>query len=166
MDLSIVPLEKYHRRDAFDCGNEQLNSYLKKQARQDSKRKLAVCFALLDNKSLVKGYYTLSNSGINRSEVPESISSRMPPSYHQLPVTLLGRLAVDVSMRGQGMGGRLLADALKRSLQVSKTQIGSMAVIVDPIDDLAVKFYDKYGFISLSGSDKMFLPMKTIAQIL
>jgi len=59
----------------------------------------------------------------------------------------------------------LLLDALKRSFEISATEIGSMAVVVDPLDEEAVRFYEKYGFISLPDSGKMFLPMTTISEL-
>jgi predicted GNAT family N-acyltransferase len=61
----------------------------------------------------------------------------------------LGRLAVENSLKGQGLGELILSDALKRSYNTSISRIGSMAIIVDPIDENAVKFYRKYGFIAL-----------------
>jgi predicted N-acetyltransferase YhbS len=76
----------------------------------------------------------------------------------------MGRLAVDVKYKGQGLGKRLLIDAMKRSYETSNT-IGSMAVVVDPLDEGAEQFYVKYGFIKLPDSGKMFLAMGTIANL-
>lgn len=97
--------------------------------------------------------------------IPEVFAKNLPKSYTNLPVTLLGRLAVDERFKGQGIGKLLLIDALKRSYDISENSIGSMAVIVDPIDKTAFRFYRRYGFIELPGSGKMFIPMKTIAQL-
>jgi len=77
-----------------------------------------------------------------------------------LPVALLGRLARDTNYKGQGIGELLLADALKRAYQASST-IGSCAVVTDPINEKARRFYDGFGFISLE-SGRMFIPMDTI----
>ncbi|WP_341841204.1 GNAT family N-acetyltransferase [Chitinophaga caseinilytica] len=88
----------------------------------------------------------------------------MPPSYSDLPVTLLGRLAVDKTCQGQRIGELLLIDALFRSYENSKI-IGSIAVVVDPLDEDAVGFYKKYGFVTLPDSGKMFMPMKMIEQL-
>jgi len=118
-----------------------------------------------DENNNIKGFYTLSNAGIPRAVIPEEISKKLPRAYESLPVTLLGRLAINEKNKGQGLGKLLLIDALKRSYKVSKV-IGSMAVIVDPIDENAVKFYHRFGFILLPDSQKMFLPMKTIEQLL
>jgi len=164
-DYLTSPLESKHRKSEFSCGNIHLDNYIQKQAKQDIKRKLSACFVMSDENNNIKGFYTLSNAGIPRAVIPEEISKKLPRAYESLPVTLLGRLAINEKNKGQGLGKLLLIDALKRSYKVSKV-IGSMAVIVDPIDENAVKFYHRFGFILLPDSQKMFLPMKTIEQLL
>ncbi|MDD4192846.1 MAG: GNAT family N-acetyltransferase [Mangrovibacterium sp.] len=165
MNLKISLLESSHNRTGFNCGKELLDHYIKQQAGQDVRRKLSVCFVLSNEDREVKGYYTLSNSSIPRHEIPEKFLRRLPGSYANIPVTLLGRLAVDRSVSGKGVGEYLLMDALSESYRVSKYTIGSMAIIVDPIDDQAVSFYEKYGFIRLPGNGKMFLPMNAVSKI-
>jgi predicted GNAT family N-acyltransferase len=154
-----------HNKEAFSCGNEMLDNYLHKQAKQDMKRKLSACFILSDNDKEIKGYYTLSGASIKRSQLPDEIIKKLPPSYKDLPVTLLGRLAVAGKFKGQGTGRILLIDALKRSYETSETSVASMAIITDPIDEAAAKFYSKYGFLSLQDSSRMFIPMKTVEQL-
>ncbi len=166
MAYLTVPLNTSHKKNNFNCGKYLLDNYLHKQAKQDVKRKLTVCFILATKDNTVQGYYTLSNAGIPSNELPEDLRKKYPRSYTNLTATLLGRLAVDQSFQGQKIGELLLLDALKRSFEVSTTEIGSMAVIVDPLDADAVKFYEKYGFITLPDSGKMFLPMATIAALL
>jgi len=157
-------LSNEHVKNQFDCGQQLLSQYLHKQAKQDIKRQLAACFVILNDRKEVKGYYTLSNAGIERHLLPEAISKKLPPSYKNLPVTLLGRLARDLNYPGERLGELLLMDALKRSYEASLS-IGSMAVVVDPIDESARNFYLRYGFIDLPDSGKMFLSMKTIASL-
>lgn len=165
MNYSTVPLHASHNKKDFNCGKELLDNYLHTQAKQDVKRKLSACFILADKENNIKGYYTLSSAVIQRDLLPDDIKNKMPPSYHDLPATLLGRLAIDRSCKGQGLGENLLLDALKRSYDTSASSIGSMAVIVDPIDTDAIRFYQKYGFILLPDSGKMFLPMETISKL-
>ena len=159
------PLSSTHNRSDFSCGKEMLDVYLHKQANQDVKRKLSVCFILNDGETnCIKGYYTLSNSSIPPEYTPGHIRKKLPKSYASIPTILLGRLATDQRFQGQGIGKLLLIDALKRCHQISKT-IGSFAVVVDPIDQQAENFYTKYGFIKLPDSGKMFLPMKTVNEL-
>ncbi len=161
MTFKTVRLDTPHNREHFSCGKDSLDSYLKKQVNQDIKRKLSACFVLEGDNNTIKGYYTLSNDSVPLSIVPEKIKKKIPASYTNLPTTLLGRLAVDTRFHGQKFGELLLMDALYRCYLLSG-EIGSMAVIVDPLDDEAAAFYEQYGFILLD-SGRMFLPMKTVA---
>lgn len=165
MNYEIEPLNSTHIRKNFSCGKSILDDYIKIQASQDIRRKLSTCFALTDEKNNVIGYYTLSNTSIERAILPNEIIKKLPPSYKNLPATLLGRLAVDKNYFGRKLGEFLLIDAMKKSVLVAKESIGSMALIVDPIDEIAIAFYTKYGFILLPDSGKMFLPMQTIISL-
>jgi predicted GNAT family N-acyltransferase len=84
------------------------------------------------------------------------------PKYPLVPATLLGRLAVDVRLRGKGAGEHLLMDALRRALEASR-EVASVAVVVDAKDDSAVSFYRRYGFIGFADQPRrLFLPMAVI----
>ena len=161
----IELLDKKHNRKDFDCGKELLNDYLKNQARQDVKRKLSACFVLADSETkVIQGYYTLSNNSIPLSSFSEQIQNKLPKSYKSIPTTLLGRLAIDKKYQGNGIGKILLIDALKRSCGISN-EIGSFGIIVDPIDDEAKGFYQKYDFIELPDSKKMFIATQTLKEL-
>jgi len=161
----IELLDKRHNRSDFDCGKELLNNYLKNQAGQDVKRKLSVCFVLSENETnIIQGFYTLSNYGIPLSSFSEKIQKKLPKSYTSIPTILLGRLAIDRRYQGLGIGKILLIDALKRSYENSQV-IGSFAVVVDPIDQEAARFYKKYDFIGLPDSGKMFIAIKTLEHL-
>lgn len=165
MSYLTEPLDSNHCRDHFSCGNSLLDNYFWTQAKQDVKRKLSVCFVLVDNETgKISGYYTLSSSSISNDLIPEFFLKKLPKSYQSLPAVLLGRLAVDKNFQGKGVGKLLLIDSLKRCYDTSKS-IGTFAVIVDPLDKEAERFYEKYGFIHLPDSGKMFLPMKTIEEL-
>lgn len=164
MSYLTILLNTSHKKKDFNSGKPLLNTYLHTQAKQDVKRKLSACFVLVGDHGIVKGYYTLSSALIKKEILPETVIKNLPPAYIDLPVTLLGRLAVDNSYKGQRLGELLLLDALKRSYDAS-VNIGSMAVIVDPLDGDAESFYLKYGFITLPDSGKMFIPMVTVSEL-
>ncbi len=165
MEQLTEVLNPKHRKKDFSCGKDILDKYLHQQASQDIKRKLSVCFVLTDsNSEIIKGYYTLSNNSISQEFVPLKLRKRLPSSYSSIPVTLLGRLAIEKKFQRKGVGKILLIDALKRCYEISKS-IGSYAVIVDPLDNDAETFYGKYGFIKLPDSGKMFLTMITIKSL-
>src|SRR4051794_35311703 len=119
MNYLTKPLNSLHKKSDFTCGRKLLDDYFQTQARQDVKRKLSVCFVLAEGDNKVKGYYTLSSTSVNRELLPESIIKKLPPSYHNLPATLLGRLAIDYAYKGQKLGELLLIEALKRSYEIS-----------------------------------------------
>ena len=162
----IEPLGKQHDRSRFQCGSASLDRYLQQQARQDAEKRVAAPFvALLPEDPWVLGYYTLSASLLPLEDLPDDITRKLP-RYPQLPVTLLGRLAVDQTTKGRGLGEFLLLDALHRGLATA-AQIAAMAVVVDAKDDAAATFYRHFGFIALQANPhRLFLPMKTVAQLL
>lgn len=163
MNISI--LDKSHNRKNFNCEEQPFTDYILKQVSQDIKKRLAICFVAVDNDNNVIGYYTLSSESLGRELIHEKYIKKVPRNYNA-PVILLGRLARDINKKGTGLGEYLLLDALFRAFTLSEESIGAMAVVVDPINEYAVKFYEKYGFEQLPDSEKMFLPMNTIKQII
>lgn len=164
--IAVEALGRHHDRKTFYCGSEALERYLKQQARQDADKRVAAPFvAIRPPDTRVLGYYTLSASVLTLYELPYELARRLP-RYPQLPVTLLGRLAVDNTTRGQGLGEHLLLDALHRSL-AHADQIAALAVVVDAKDEAAAAFYRHYGFVTLQAQpSRLFLPMREIAQLL
>lgn len=162
--MNISLLNNAHIRKEFLCEEPSLTDYIRQQVRQDIKKKLAVCFVAVDTNQKVKGYYTLSSESLGRESVPEKYLQKIPKNYN-VPVILIGRLARDLQTKGTGLGEHLLMDALYRSFVLSEKSIGAIAVVVDPIHEKAVKFYERYGFITLPDSEKMFLPMQMIRQL-
>ncbi len=157
---------RQHDRTGFSCGAEALDRYLKQQARQDAEKRVAAPFvAVRAPDTRVLGFYTLSASVLTLGELPEELARKLP-RYPQVPVTLLGRLAVDHTAKGQGLGEHLLLDAMHRSL-VHADAIAAMAVVVDAKDGDAAAFYRHFGFLPLQTSPRrLFVPMRTVAQLL
>jgi ribosomal protein S18 acetylase RimI-like enzyme len=163
--LNIEPLGKKHERVAFSCGDDTLNTYLKKRASQEAKKNIAAPFVLTDSRSrAVIGYYTLSATSILLADLPDETARRLP-KYPLVPATLLGRLAVDSCYQGRGYGELLLIDAMRRALQAT-TEIASFAVVVHAINERARSFYEQYEFCAFPDQKlRLFLPMKTIADL-
>ena len=157
----IEPLDTArHRREEFDCGVAALNDYLKQQARKEMEARVALCFVAVPESDLgcIAGFYTLSSASVRRAELSDSKLLKKLPSYRDFPATLLGRLARSTYFKGQGMGGHLMISALERAVAGS-SKVASWAIITDPKDIKATRFYAGFGFHSLSGN-RMFLPMK------
>ncbi len=158
--LSVV-----HNRKGFSCGVESLDRYLHQQSGQDYRRGLAVRYILTDtSKGALVGYYTLSALSILPTSLPAELTERMR-RYDALPAILLGRLAVDLRHRGQGVGQLLLLDALVRSLATSQ-EIGALAVVVQAKDEAARAFYERHGFLPFADhADRLYMLMATIARL-
>ncbi len=161
-DLVIKPLDSRHDRPGFHCGISSLDDYIRKQARQDVKRRVSRVFvaAATEHPNTIVGYYTLSTLSIELCQLPEALARKLP--RHPVPAALLGRLAVNQRAQGHGVGGMLLVDAIKRTLAISD-EIAIYAMVVDAIDERAQRFYEKFGFSLLSSkSRRLFLPLKSI----
>jgi len=156
-------LNKLHDRSVFNCGNQSLDLYLTTRSGQELRQNIAFPYVMtLDDESRVLGYYTLSATSVPLDSLPKTIAKIT--RYDVVPAVLIGRLAIDKSLQGQGAGKLLLIDALRRIGRSSDFAI--LVVVVDPKDQDVIQFYQKFGFVSLSGAgDRMFLPFKTIKNI-
>lgn len=162
--LVIEPLDSHHNRSGFSCGVDSLDQYLKKQARQDIKRRIARVFIATtgDNSSTILGFYTLSTLAVELTQLPTELARKLP--RHSIPAALIGRLACATSAKGKGIGKMLLMDAIKRTLSASQ-DIAIYALIVDAIDEQAEGFYAQYGFTRLAvESRRLFLPLKSFSE--
>jgi GNAT superfamily N-acetyltransferase len=144
----IEPLSADHDRSNFLSGSDALDRYFREQASQDIKRRLATCFVLINNvKQDVAGYYTLTATSVPLNALGPEIAKKLP-RYPVVPAVLLGRLAVARTYQGQGLGGVLLADALRRT---ARAELGVFAMVVDAKDAPAQRFYEHFGFTLLPG---------------
>ena len=164
-DYRVEALGKRHDRSGFSCGVEPLDRYLREQAGQDARKRVAAPFVLCEGKgNAVLGYYTLSALSVDVGAWPDDVARKLP-KYPFVPATLMGRLAVDRTLRGKGAGEHLLMDALRRALAASR-EVASVAVVVDAKDDNAVSFYRRYGFITFPDQpNRLFLPMAVVEQL-
>jgi ribosomal protein S18 acetylase RimI-like enzyme len=147
MPFKIEPFAPIYTREGFNCGTPELDRYLKQYAGQDVRRNLAALFVAVKNDTnLIIGYYTLSNASIDTRIIPEQLRKKLS-TYDDVPAIRIGRLAVDLSVQGQGLGTMLLANAVIRST----SNISAWAfMVVDAKDDAACAFYRKFGFESLN----------------
>ncbi|MGQ0662307.1 MAG: GNAT family N-acetyltransferase [Pseudomonadota bacterium] len=161
-DLRIAPLGSGHDRVDFSCGVESLDAYLETQASQDVRRKANAVFVLVhpDAPNRILGYYTLCAYSLAQGDVPEAARKHVP-RYPLVSATLIGRLAIARESQGQGLGALLLADALSKSYE-SAAVVGSSMVVVDAIDEAAVRFYEARGFVRLPDSMRLVVAMRTI----
>jgi predicted N-acetyltransferase YhbS len=160
----IGPLSAAHDRKEFTCGAEALDRYLRTQASQDVRRRVATCFvAAEEGGDTVVGFYTLAATSLVLTDLPEG-QARKLPRYPTVPAILIGRLAVATAAKGQGLGAALLYDAIRRA---DESGIGAFALVVDAKDDAAQAFYEHFGFILVPGKAmRLALPMATALQVI
>ncbi|HET9743844.1 MAG TPA: GNAT family N-acetyltransferase [Terriglobales bacterium] len=166
VSCGLEPLSRHHDRAAFRCGVEALDRYLHTLASQDMRRKANAVFVLVpeDAPYRIAGYFTLCAYSLAPGSIPAEAQKQMP-RYPMISATLIGRFAISSDMQGQGWGSRLMAKALQKAYENADV-VGSSMVVVDAIDDRAVRFYQAHGFIKLPESMRLVLPMSTIRQLL
>lgn len=160
----IQRLDRTQNRSDFDCGEPVLNDWLKSKAGQFDRRDLSRTYVALRPGELdILGYYALSTHRVMHDSLPAEEAKRHPKL--DVPVVLLGRLAVDLKVQGEGLGAMLLIDALRRAAHIS-AEIGIRAVEVEAINDAARRFYAKFGFRTLLDDPwHLFIPMHEIRKL-
>ncbi|RAI43726.1 GNAT family N-acetyltransferase [Rhodoplanes roseus] len=161
-----APLDKSHARAAFDCGDADLNVYLQRYARQNHDSGGAKCFvaAPYDAPQRVLGFYTLSPASLDYARTPALAKKGL--ARYDVPVFRLGRLAVDRSVQGRGLGGALLLRAADRCIRVAQ-DVGGVALLVDAKNDRAAGWYESYGALRLDDAPlSLVLPLEVAADAL
>lgn len=158
----IEKLRHEHSLDSFDCGKDELNRFLKRQAWNNQQSHSAQTYVLAKELSVL-GYYSLAAGSVRHEDATERVKKGL--ARHAIPVILLARLAVDVSLQGKGVGPALLKDALLRAASAADT-IGARALLVHAKDDNAQGFYEHFDFEpSPSDPYHLLLIMKDLLRI-
>jgi GNAT superfamily N-acetyltransferase len=138
-------------REAFDCGRESLNTWLRRHAWRNQRGGISRTTIIRDPASdAVAAYTSLSAGQIERAFLAKPVQRNQP---EVLPVILLGQLAVDHRYQRRGYGRSLLAFALMTSLRVSK-EIGCVGVLTHPVDNDARLFYRQFDFEDVPGDPR------------
>lgn len=155
-----------HDLSVFENGRHlSLDDWLKRRALASedmSARTYVACNPAAPGQ--VVGYYAISTAMEQRAALPNAKLRQGAPD--QVPLLLIGRLAVDRRWSGRGLGSALLADALRRCLSASEIA-GVRAVAVHAIDDEAVAFYRKHDFLlSPLGGRVLVMPIERLRSLL
>lgn len=162
--LNVEPLGPHHDRASFSSGEPSLDAYIRRQASQDARRRVARVFvASGDPPERVAGYCTLSAASFEKDNLPAEVARRLP--HYPVPAAVIGRLAVDLRSQGIGLGELLLLDAINRVVRAGDT-MGVYAVVVDALHDRAGAFYERYGFVPFPSRPlRLYLPLRTFDQL-
>jgi ribosomal protein S18 acetylase RimI-like enzyme len=153
-----------HDRNQFNSGAPALDRYLREQVSQDIRRRVSACFVALADERRIAGYYTLATASVPLIDLPDELRRKLP-RYGHVPAIRMGRLAVDIAFKGQGLGGALLVNALRRA---ASSEIPATVLIVDAKDDQAAAFYRRHGFTPLAATPlanarlSLFLPLASV----
>ncbi len=155
------PVHKKHDREAFDCGDEAPNDFLRRYARKSHVRGGAKTFlAISDTDKTILGFYSLSPASVDYARTPEIV--RRGLAKHDVPGFRLARLAVDRQWQGQGIGGQLLLAAGCRCL-LAAVEVGGIVLVIDAKNEKVAGWYAGYGAVPLTDAPfTLVLPLATI----
>jgi len=145
--MQILPLTGNHNRQSFDCGQAELNNWLRQIARQHQDKGLSKTFVATQNEEpdCICGFYALTLAEIDRRFLPGAYQKKLP---QRIPGVRLGRLAVDLRFQKKGLGELLMVDAIARARRINQ-EAGVVGLFVDAIDEQSSAFYRHYSFLNM-----------------
>lgn len=161
-DWREAPISKAHEREAFDCGDADLNEFLRRHARQSHERGGAKTFvaAPINDANQVLGFYSLSPASIDYARTPAVVKKGL--ARFNVPVFRLGRLAVDLRLQGHGLGGQLLLAAGRRCIGAA-ADVGGVALLIDAKNKRVADWHRSYGALNLlDAPGSLVLPLATV----
>lgn len=165
MQLEFVLLDESSNTQHFDCGNDQLNDYLRDTALLFQRRRFGVTVVMFDKntpKNKVIGFYTLCPASVQLQSLPEKFLKG--PKPNPIPAFLICRLAIDKHFQGKGLGQFIFMHALQKCLDQS-FQIGGNIIIIDAKNEKAKSFYERFGYISLPNNPLVLIQTIKYVQI-
>jgi GNAT superfamily N-acetyltransferase len=160
---SIEKIGVEHDTGPFDCGQSELNQFLKRFALVNQKAGAATTYVVCRGNAVI-GYYSLAVGSVEYDRAPEGITKGI--AHHPVPLMILARLAVDSTEHGKGLGKGLLKDAILRTLKAAEIA-GIRAIVVHAKDDEARRFYEHFNFRpSPTDQYHLFCLMKDVKKLL
>lgn len=162
--FTFTSLQRNHPRSAFECGQTDVNDWLRTKAYQNQEKHLSATKVLLDEDNAIAGFYTLATGQVDFGDLPSELARKLP--RRALPVAILAWLGVSKDHQGKKLGDRLLAQALRDCHEAGQT-FAFVAVILDCVNEQAKRFYQRWDFSELPGSPyRLFLSSQTLAAMM
>jgi predicted GNAT family N-acyltransferase len=162
----VEQLSSHHDVNSFDCGQHPLNYFIRRYAATNQAARISKTYVAVEQRSSavisgpILGYYTLSLLSISRDDLPPDLVARLPK--YPVPAAILGRLAVDKKLHGQGLGRFLLFDSFEKVVDASQ-HMPIYALIVDAMFDHLIPWYKKYGFKEFPNiARRLFISVETL----
>lgn len=144
------PLDpKHHDRSRFDSGAPDLDEWLRRYSTQNRRQNTAATWVVTGADAVVVGYVSLAMTGIDRSRAPAQVAKHAPDP---VPALLIGRLAVDRTVSGLGVGTALVAHVLATAVALNE-QAACRAVVVSALDASARSWWERLGFHPLDPAE-------------
>lgn len=144
------PLDgKRHNRASFTSSERDLDDWLRRYASQNRRRDTAATWVIADPTDRVVAYVSIAMTGIDRSAAPQSLAHHAPDP---VPVLLIGRLAVDLSVTGHGVGTALIAHVLATAVDLNQ-RAACRAVVASALHDQESRWWKGLGFHPFDASD-------------
>jgi GNAT superfamily N-acetyltransferase len=157
----VEPFTAEHDLQAFDCGHDALNSWLRQHAARAAGQGTRTYLLVEEATGAVVGYFALAPHLLERDDAPQSARRGAP---QRIPAILLAKLALDESLQGQGLGAELLVHALATIVAAARAA-GGRLVVVDAVDEDAASFYRAHGFQpSPSDPRQLIMKLSTVAR--
>lgn len=156
-------IAKSHDRQSFDCGDPAMNDFLRRYARQSHEQNVSKTFCAIDiaSPNRVLGFYTVAPSAVAHADVPGSMTKGL--ARHEVSGFKLARIATDITVAGQGLGGQLLAAVALRCLRIA-SEAGGVLLIIDAKGERAAQWYISYGAEPLENHPlTLVMPLATFA---
>jgi len=153
IDLTKILIEKLsgenlNLTEKFDCGDSDLNEFLKEDALNYMKGKIAVTYLCLYECEVI-GFYCLANDAIEVKGKPKKVLKRLGKPQRTYPAIKIGRLGIDKRFAGKGVGSRIIEITIGTALTHSDN-VGCKYLSVDAYDEpYVIRFYEKNGFMHL-----------------
>lgn len=169
LNVEFIELSKaLHDRESFECGEKELNIFIKTQASKHMQVGISKTMVLVDKsieingKNTICAFYTIAPTSIKRDTLPSNLAKKLP--HYPIPVFLIAQLAINQKYQGKGLGKVTLIKALEYLWQVN-SQMAAYAIVVDCLNENVKKFYEKYDFKVLeehNNKTRMYIPMRVV----